>query len=157
MPVNVNDLIVESLQTLRRELNDCGVTIRTSLAPDLPLVSGYKGMLREVILNLVQNAIDAMSGVVDRDRLLWVETRRQDADAIIISIHDTGPGIDQKRMTDIFDTFVTTKAKGMGLGIAIARMIVEHHKGQLTVFSDGRTGALFRFTLPIPAVAATSA
>ena len=100
-------------------------------------------------MNLVQNAIDAMLTVMDRKRLLRIETRRQDADTIVISIQDTGLGIDQKRLTDIFDAFVTTKAKGMGLGLAIARMIVEHHKGQLTVSSDGRTGALFQFTLPI--------
>lgn len=155
-PINVNELIVESLQALRRELDDCGITARTYLTPDLPLVPGYKGMLREVILNLVQNAIDAMASVKERNRLVQLETRRQDADTIMISVQDTGPGIDQKRMTDIFDTFVTTKAKGMGLGLAIARMIVEHHKGQLTVSSDGRTGALFRFTLPIPTEAVIS-
>jgi signal transduction histidine kinase len=146
---NVNDLIIESLQALRRELDDCGVTIRIYLVPELPLVMGYNGMLREVILNLVQNAIDAMATVMDRKRLLQIETRRQDADTIVISIRDTGTGIDQKSMPDIFDTFVTTKAKGMGLGLAIARMIVEHHKGQLTVSSDGRTGAMFQFTLPV--------
>lgn len=148
-PIDTNVLILESLQALRRELEDCDVTTRTYLAPDLPPVLGYKGMLREVILNLVQNAIDAMLTVMDRKRLLRIETRRQDADTIVISIQDTGLGIDQKRLTDIFDAFVTTKAKGMGLGLAIARMIVEHHKGQLTVSSDGRTGALFQFTLPI--------
>jgi C4-dicarboxylate-specific signal transduction histidine kinase len=146
---NVNDLIIDSLQALRRELDDCGVTIRIYLVPELPLVMGYNGMLREVILNLVQNAIDAMATVMDRKRLLQIETRRQDADTIVISIRDTGTGIDQKSMPDIFDTFVTTKAKGMGLGLAIARMIVEHHKGQLTVSSDGRTGAMFQFTLPV--------
>ena len=148
-PVGVNELIAESLQALHRELEDCGVTTRTHLASDLPLVMGYKGMLREVILNLVQNAIDAMATVTDRKRFLRVETRRHDADAIIVSIQDTGPGIDRKRMPDIFDTFVTTKVKGMGLGLAVARMIVEHHRGHLTVSSDGSTGALFQFTLPV--------
>lgn len=152
--INMNELVIESLQALHRELDDCGVSTRTYLATDVPLVLGYKGMLREVILNLVQNAIDAMTVVMDRRRILLVETR-QEADAIVISIQDTGPGIDQKRMPDIFDTFVTTKAKGMGLGLAIARMIVEHHKGQLTASSDGKTGALLRFTLPIQADAVT--
>jgi signal transduction histidine kinase len=156
-PINVNELIVESLQAVRRELDGCGVTTTTYLAPDLPLVLGYEGMLRQVILNLVQNAIDAMTTIVDGNRFLRVETGRQHAEAIIISIQDSGPGIDQKRMSDIFDTFVTTKAKGMGLGLAIARMIVEHHQGKLTVSSDGRTGALFQFTLPIQAVAITPA
>ena len=79
-PIDTNDLIVESLQALRRELEDCDVTTRMYLAPDLPLVLGYKGMLREVILNLVQNAIDAMATVMDRKRLLRIETRRQDAE-----------------------------------------------------------------------------
>lgn len=151
LQINANDLIVEALQSLRRELEDCGVTTRLSLAPNLPFVSGYKGMLREVILNLVQNSIDAMASTVDRKRILVVETKRRDAGTIIISVQDTGLGIDQKRMPDIFDAFVTTKVKGMGLGLAIARMIVEHHQGQLTASSDGRAGTLFQFTLPVEA------
>jgi signal transduction histidine kinase len=147
--IDMDELIVESLRALRRELDDSGVTIRTTLASDLPPVLGYKGLLRQVILNLVQNAMDAMTTVADRNRVLHIEARREDTDAIVVSIKDTGPGIDQARLANIFDAFVTTKAKGMGLGLAIARMIVEHHHGRLTASSDGRTGALFQFTLPI--------
>jgi signal transduction histidine kinase len=157
VPIDANTLVIESLEALRRELNDHLVIIKAHLAPGLPIITGHKGLLQEVILNLVQNAIDAMATVTDRDRLLWVETARQGAEAIVISVEDNGPGIDHKRISDIFDAFVTTKSKGMGLGLAISRMIVEHHKGELTVSSDGKSGARFRFTLPIPEDAAASA
>jgi signal transduction histidine kinase len=156
VPIDANTLVIESLEALRRELNDHRVITRTYLAPDLPIITGYKGLLQEVILNLVQNAIDALETVTDRSRLLRVETTRQGADAIVISIEDNGPGIDHKRIADIFDPFVTTKAKGTGLGLAISRMVVEHHSGQLTVSSDGKTGARFWLMLPIADDAAAS-
>jgi signal transduction histidine kinase len=157
VPIDANMLVMESLEALRRELSDHRVIIKTHLEPGLPIITGYKGLLQEIILNLLQNAIDAMGTVTDRSRHLRVETMRHGAEVIVISIEDNGPGIDHKRISDIFDAFVTTKAKGMGLGLAISRMIAEHHEGELTVSSDGKSGAQFRLTLPIPCDTAASA
>jgi signal transduction histidine kinase len=89
--------------------------------------------------------MDAVKG----SRLLEVGTERDGSDAIIVAVRDTGPGIDPAKSDRIFDPFVTTKAKGMGLGLAICRMIIERHSGQLTSSSDGKRGALFQFVLPI--------
>jgi signal transduction histidine kinase len=109
------------------------------------------GQLREVIYNLVNNAIEAMDSAPDRRRLLSVRTelRNKPVIAIAVLVEDTGPGIDPARIEGIFAPFVTTKAKGTGLGLAICRMIVEGHGGQLTAASDGKIGASFQFVLPI--------
>ena len=86
-----------------------------------------------------------------RSRVLQVRTQLRDPPAIVVEIQDSGPGIDPQRLDSIFGAFFTTKAKGMGLGLAICRMIIEHHGGRLTALSDGKTGALFRFVLPAAA------
>jgi signal transduction histidine kinase len=119
------------------------------LTSGLPLVMGHRGQLQEVILNLARNAIEAMDAIEDRIRVLQFKTGRDDGDAIAVAIQDTGAGIDPEKLDAIFDAFVTTKPKGMGLGLAICRMIIDRHNGQLTASSDGKSWALFRFVLPI--------
>ena len=90
-----------------------------------------------------------MDAIKDGNRVLQVKTQRGDRDAITVVVRDTGPGIDPKKLDGIFETFVTTKAGGMGLGLAICRTIIEQHGGQLTATSDGNRGASFQFVLPI--------
>jgi signal transduction histidine kinase len=148
-PVDVNDVITSVLRSLRAELADRGVASRADLAPDLPTVSGNKNQLQEVILNLIHNALEAMDTAPDRPRELYVRTERSGRDAILIAVKDSGPGIDPAKIGMIFDAFFTTKAHGMGLGLAICRLIVERHGGQLTAQSDGMNGALFNVVLPI--------
>lgn len=87
--------------------------------------------------------------IKDESRVLRVNTRHSDRDAISVAVEDTGPGIDPEKLDGIFDAFFTPKPKGMRLGLAICRMIVERHGGQLTASSDGKRGALFQFILPI--------
>ena len=145
----VNEIIVGVLQSSRKELLDHGVEIRLELASELPLVDGHRRQLEEVIFNLVHNAIEAMDATTDRDRILRVTTALNGRDAITVAVRDSGPGIDPKRLDSIFGVFFTTKSHGMGLGLAICRMIVEHHGGQLTASSDGKNGSLFQFALPI--------
>ena len=152
-PVNLNEIALGVLDVLRGELNDHGVVARTVLAPELPLVPGHSGQLQEVMLNLVRNSIEAMDSVTDRPRVLWVRTERDGRDAIVVSVEDSGPGIDSEKLDSIFDAFVTTKPHGMGLGLAICRMIVSRHEGQLSVSGDHKSGALFQFTLPIKSAA----
>jgi signal transduction histidine kinase len=93
-----------------------------------------------------------MDAVTDRSRVLRVKTELRGRDAIVVSIQDSGPGIAPKQLDGIFGAFVSTKAHGTGLGLAICRMIIDHHGGQLSASSDGKSGALFQFVLPIEAM-----
>jgi PAS domain S-box-containing protein len=147
-PIDVNEIAFEVLQSSRGELAALGVTARTEFAPGLPLVAGHRTQLQQVISNLVQNAIEAMGSISERDRVLRVKTRLHSRDAIIVAVEDTGPGFDPKQAASIFDAFFTTKSHGVGLGLAICRMIVERHGGQLAAASDGQTGAQFQIVLP---------
>jgi signal transduction histidine kinase len=155
-PLNLNEIALGVLDVLRGELNDHGVVARTVLAPELPLVPGHSGQLQEVMLNLVRNSIEAMDSVTDRPRVLWVRTERDGRDAIVVSVEDSGPGIDSEKLDSIFDAFVTTKPHGMGLGLAICRMIISRHEGQLSASADNKSGALFRLTLPIKSAVGSS-
>ena len=147
--VEVNELILGVLQSSRKELQDHGVETQLELASELPLVESHRRQLEEVIFNLVHNAIEAMDATTDRDRVLRVRTALNGDDAITVAVRDSGPGIDPKQLDSIFGAFFTTKPHGMGLGLAICRMIIEHHGGQLTASSDGKNGSLFQFVLPI--------
>jgi PAS domain S-box-containing protein len=147
-PINVNEVALEVLQSSRGELEEHRVTTRTELASELPLISGHKRQLQQVISNLVQNAIEAMDNTTDRDRVLRVRTGFQNSDAIVVAVEDSGPGFDPKQLSRMFDAFFTTKSHGVGLGLAICRMIVQRHGGQLTAASDGNNGAGFQFVLP---------
>ena len=149
LPVDMNNIIRGVLQSLRNELQDNGVETRLEMATELPLVHSYGRQLEEVIFNLVHNAIEAMDAARDRGRVLRVRTELNDHDAITVAVQDSGPGIDPKKIEGIFGAFFTTKPDGMGLGLAICRMIIEHHGGQLTASSDGKNGSLFQFDLPI--------
>ena len=147
--VEMNEIILGVLQSSQKELEDHGVETRLELASELPLVEGHRRQLEEVIFNLVHNAIEAMDATTDHDRVLHVRTELNGHDAITVAMRDSGPGIDEKRLDSIFGAFFTTKSHGMGLGLAICRMIIEHHGGQLTASSDGKSGSLFQFVLPI--------
>ena len=148
LSVDLNATILEALQSLAGELKSHRVILRRELAADLPPVDGHHGQLLQVISNLVNNAIEAMNSTPDRNRILHVRTQLRAPAAIAVEIEDSGPGISPEKLDSIFGAFFTTKAQGMGLGLAICRMIIEHHGGRLTASSDGRTGALFQFVLP---------
>jgi signal transduction histidine kinase len=156
-PVDVNDIILSVMRSLQGELKDHGVVVQRELAVELPPIAGHGGQLREVIFNLVNNAVEAMDATTSRTRILRMKTELRSHDAIVVSVQDSGPGIDPNKLDGIFSAFVTTKKRGTGLGLAICRMIVEHHGGQLTASSDGSSGALFQFVLPIKDMAATRA
>lgn len=147
--IDVNQLAAEALDSLREELNANG--IKTSVQKNLQLQSimAHQGQLREVFINLMQNAIDAMKAVSDRPRTLRIKTDCHGNDAIVISVEDTGPGIAPSKIKTIFEPFFSTKAKGMGLGLAICKSIVEGHHGQLTVSSQINGGTRFQIILPI--------
>ncbi|MFG3593793.1 MASE4 domain-containing protein [Bradyrhizobium sp. RDI18] len=144
--VDLNSLGLEVLKTLKPELRG-RLNIKTELASELPPVLGHKGQLQEVVANLIHNAVDAMASEV-APRELIVRTEREANNRVAIAVEDTGPGISPQNTETIFDAFVTTKPTGMGLGLAISKMIVERHEGALSVSSAIPHGAVFRVTLP---------
>jgi signal transduction histidine kinase len=146
--IDVNEIVRGVLQSLAGELKEGEVEVRPELA-DLPTVDAHRGQIQEVVFNLVQNAVEAMSTTADRGRVLRVRTETRGHDAVAVTVEDSGPGIAAGRLDEIFGAFVTTKPHGMGLGLAICRMIVEHHGGELTASSDGKSGASFQFIVPI--------
>ncbi len=145
--VNMNDLALEALRALDGELKNHNIVTHAHLKTELPPVMGHSGQLQQVIVNLIQNAIDAMDSVDSDRRVLQVTTEHNDG-AISITIEDSGPGIDPKKSDKIFDAFFTTKVHGTGLGLAICRMIIERHDGKLSVSSADPHGAIFRIKLP---------
>ena len=157
-PINLNEMVLETLRALYGDLDVHNVTHRTELTPELPLVMGHRGQLREVVLNLARNAIEAMDATKEGSRVLQLRTQREGQDAVALAVEDTGPGIDPETLEGIFDAFVTTKPQGMGLGLAICRMIIERHDGKISAWSNKeRGGALFQFILPIKSTAGSPA
>ncbi len=146
-PVNLNEIVFEALRASQMELKDHSVTVRTKFTSELPIVYVDKTQLYQVIYNLVHNAVEAMSGTADRNRILEVRTEQRGS-TVVVEVVDTGPGIESTQMENIFNAFVTTKHRGMGLGLAICRMIIERHEGQLSVSSANPHGAILRIVLP---------
>jgi predicted ATPase/serine/threonine protein kinase/signal transduction histidine kinase len=168
-PVDINELIQEVLSITQREILKNRVSVQTQLASDLPVAMGDRIQLQQVILNLVLNAIEAMSGVDDGLRELHLSSQtvteiphepgkemiESDAFAepasasILIAVRDSGPGLDPTASKQVFETFYTTKSQGMGMGLAISRSIIETHQGRLWVMANPPRGAIFQFTLPL--------
>jgi signal transduction histidine kinase len=146
--IDVNEMALEVLQILRGELKDNEISTRIELMPELPLIVGHKGQLQEVLINLIHNAIEAMSAIEDGGRTLQVKTARHGSGAILLAVEDSGPGIDPKKADSIFDAFVSMKPQGMGLGLAICRMIIERHEGQISAAPAQPRGTILRVVLP---------
>ena len=146
-PLDVNEVIREVLALAHGELITGGVTTRTELAPDLPTVLGDRVQLQQVMLNLIMNAIDAMSTVNDRPRTLLIKSAT-DAEGVVIEVQDSGKGLDPEQASRIFDSFFTTKPEGIGMGLSISRSIVEAHGGHLRAVPAPLHGAIFQFVLP---------
>jgi signal transduction histidine kinase len=148
-PTDINELVRESLRLMHEQFERHHITILAQFALDIPSILAHKGQLQEVVINLLQNSIDAME-TAERARFLRIQTEHCGQDAVAISIQDSGKGIDARMIDTIFDAFVTTKANGKGLGLAISRMIIDRHNGQLAASSTGSgNGAVFQITLPI--------
>ena len=147
--IDLKEVVNAALRILRGELKDHSVRTIVEFAPESPTILGRKAQLQEVVLNLVNNAIEAMANLNDDRRALNVRTKLDGGKSIVLEIEDYGHGIDPERLRSVFDPFVTTKPHGMGLGLAICRAIIERHGGQLAVSSDGKSGALFKVVLPV--------
>ncbi len=123
------------------------IVLRTDLATRLPPVLGDRVQLQQVMLNLIMNGIDAMSSVQDRPRELVIRTQEGEDDEVVVTVQDSGTGLDPKIMEQMFDAFYTTKSEGMGMGLSISRSIVQDHGGRLWATTNEGPGAIFQFTL----------
>jgi C4-dicarboxylate-specific signal transduction histidine kinase len=147
-PMDLNeaarDVVALSLSELQRDR----VILRLELAEDLPLVTGDRVQLQQVILNLLRNASDAMSEVDDRPRLMLIRTERDEDDRARLTVKDAGVGFDPQGADRLFKAFYTTKADGMGIGLSVCRSIIESHHGRLWATLNDGPGAAFSFVIP---------
>jgi signal transduction histidine kinase len=146
--VQINDAVDEILLLLKRDLERAGVTLRTDFDRSMPNVEGDRAQLQQVVLNLVRNAMDAMSGINGRARVLTASSRAADGH-VSVAIADTGVGVDSASKERLFDALYTTKGDGLGLGLSICRKIIAVHGGRLWVEENTSLGATFTFTLPL--------
>jgi C4-dicarboxylate-specific signal transduction histidine kinase len=146
--VAINDLIREVAALMQTEASRNQVEVQTELAADLPAVLGDRVQLQQVLVNLIQNAIEAMSAVTDRPKRLVIRSESRGQDGVLVAVRDSGIGFDPKNDRRIFDAFFTTKAQGMGMGLAISRSIIEAHDGRLWASANSDQGATVQFTLP---------
>src|SRR2546427_4779389 len=146
--VDINSVIVEVLDLSRNELQRNGISIRTQLATGKPRVRGDRIQLQQLVLNLILNAVDAMSEPGGAPRELSISSLREGANEILVEVRDSGHGLSPQTMERIFDPFFTTKPDGMGMGLSISRSIVVAHGGRLWAMANGPRGAVFRFALP---------
>jgi PAS domain S-box-containing protein len=145
--VDVNEAILEVIALTRSEAVKTGIAMRTDLADRLPLIHGDRVQLQQVMLNLIINAVEAMSGVDERARELLISTRTTEAGGVLVAVRDTGPGLAPASHEHVFDTFYTTKPGGLGIGLSICRSIVDAHGGRLWATANVPHGAVFNFTV----------
>ena len=146
---DLNEAILEMIVLTRSEVFKHGILLRTELASGLPGVDGDRTQLQQVILNLVLNAIEAMGGIDAGARELRISTEREAAGGVLVTVRDSGPGLDPTDTERVFKAFYTTKPKGMGMGLAICRSMVEAHGGRMWASANEPGGAVFQFTLPL--------
>ena len=146
--LDLNEATREVLALSLSELQRAQIIVRTELAGDLPSVRGDRVQLQQVVLNLILNAVEAMSAIDDRPRQLVVRTERDECDHVRLTVRDTGPGFDPRMSNRLFETFYSTKRDGMGIGLSISRSIVESHQGTLWAAPNDGPGATFAFSIP---------
>ena len=145
--VCINDAILEVVALTRTEAANNGVLVRTQLAEGLPPVQGDRVQLQQVLLNLIINAIEAMSGVREGERQLFISTENE-SEGVLVEVQDTGPGLTPATLDHLFNAFYTTKPGGLGLGLSICRSIIEAHNGRLWASPNVPRGAIFHFIAP---------
>jgi len=148
VPLEINPLIGEVLTLVHGELQRQRVAVQTELAHGLPKVLANRVQLQQVMMNLLMNAVEAMAGVTDGVRSLRVKSEIREPHDVLITVQDSGPGIDQNNMDRIFRPFFTTKSNGMGMGLSICRSIIEAHNGRLSALSGIDHGSAFQVVLP---------
>jgi PAS domain S-box-containing protein len=145
--LDINETILETIALTRSEMRRHCILLQTELANGLPRIWGDRVQLQQVILNLIMNAIEAMSEVSEGSRALLIGTGVDTPDSVIVAVRDSGPGLKPESLDHLFDPFYTTKPTGMGMGLSICRSITEAHGGRLWATANAPRGAVFQFTL----------
>jgi PAS domain S-box-containing protein len=146
--LEINEAILEVIALTRGEVVKNGVSVQTQLAEGLPLIQGDRVQLQQVILNLIVNAVEAMSGVGEGSRELLISTGKAESDGVLVAVRDSGPGLAPASLERLFGAFYTTKPGGLGMGLSICRSIIEAHGGRLWATANVPQGAVFQFTVP---------
>jgi PAS domain S-box-containing protein len=147
--LDVNETILEVIALTQYELRRSEIVLETRLTEGLPRVQGDRVQCQQVLLNLIVNAIEAMSEIGQRPRELTIVSATDGPDAVRVEVRDTGTGLDPERAAQLFEPFYTTKAEGLGIGLSISRSIIEAHGGRLTVGANAPHGAVFCIWLPV--------
>jgi PAS domain S-box-containing protein len=146
--LDMNELVDSVLNLVQNDLINQSIVVRTQLVPELPAVSGDSVQLQQVLLNLIMNGCDAITGAEGAERILLVRTEFVDGEDVRVSVIDHGCGIPPEKIRQIFEPFFTTKTNGMGLGLAVSRTIIDAHGGRLWATNNVECGTTFHFTLP---------
>ena len=146
--VDINEALREVIELTQGEGLKSGVSVKTKFAKDLPIITGDRVQLQQVVLNLILNALQAMGTVSEDARQMLITTSQTELNDLCIGVQDTGPGLSPENLSRLFEPFYTTKPNGMGMGLAICRSIVEAHGGHLWATASEPHGALFQFTIP---------
>jgi PAS domain S-box-containing protein len=147
--LEINEAILEVIALTRGEVLQNGVSVRTQLAEGLPLIQADRVQLQQVILNLIINAVEAMSDASEGARELLISTGRDASNGVLVSFRDSGPGLDPASLGRLFEAFYTTKSSGLGMGLPICHSIIEAHGGRIWAGVNEPRGAVFHFTLPL--------
>ena len=147
--LRVNELILATTLLIDREIQRNQISMQTQLSDDEPLIQGDRVQLQQVLLNLLLNAIEALSSVSIGSRHLVIATTKKDLKSVLVSVYDSGNGFPSNDLDRLFDPFYSTKSDGMGMGLTISRSIVESHGGRIWATPNSPCGAVFQFTLPI--------
>jgi C4-dicarboxylate-specific signal transduction histidine kinase len=145
----INGAIREVLELTRGEATKNGVSVRTQFIEPSPVVQADQMQLQQVILNLIINAVEAISSMREGARELLICTEKAGSNDALVAVRDSGPGLDLKSVDRLFEAFSTTKGQGMGIGLAICRSIIEAHGGQMWAGANEPRGAVFQFTVPL--------
>ena len=145
---DLNEAIEELIVLARSAITKNGVSVKTRLAEGLAPVQGDRVQLQQVVLNLILNAVEAMSTVEAGAGELLISTEQTQTGGVLVCVRDSGPGIDPDHLDRVFQAFYTTKSSGVGMGLSICRSIIDAHGGRLWVDMNAARGAVFRFTLP---------
>jgi len=148
-PVQLNEVAEEMAVLAESQALRNHVSVVMDLTPDMPALLGDRIQIQQVVLNLIMNGIEAMTGVTERERQLTIRTRMENGGQVRVSIHDTGIGVSEDNIGRLFEPFFTTRSDGIGMGLPISRSIIEAHGGRLWAESALDQGSIFQFTLPI--------
>jgi signal transduction histidine kinase len=146
--LEINETVLEVIALIQNEMAKNGISVRTQLAEALPAIQGDRVQLQQVILNLLINAVEAMSGMSEGLRELLISTAKTDPEGMLVAVRDSGPGFAPESVDRLFESFYSTKPGGLGMGLSICRSIIEAHGGQISATTNVPQGAVFQFTIP---------